>query len=126
MRSNVNENIKICILCKTLMPQPSISNSQTQPAASCFLRQRKFVTPLSLASVVFLIFDLTCTIIKVCCIISGQVCVLCAVRFQLTRVPLRVAEQLYPLWPLCQPRHLSCVQGELHGGGAAVAVSVLR
>lgn len=51
---------------------------------------------------------------------------LCPVRLQLTRLPLRVAEQLHTLRAVRQPRHLSGLQGELHGRGAAAAVSVLR
>lgn len=54
-----------------------------------------------------------------------QVCVLRAVRLQLAGFPLRVAEQLHSLWPLREPGHLSSVQRELHGRGAAAAVSVL-
>lgn len=51
---------------------------------------------------------------------------LCAVRLQLTRFPLRVAEQLHTLRALRQPRHLPGMPGEFHGGGALAAVSVLR
>lgn len=51
---------------------------------------------------------------------------LCAVWIQLTRFPLRVAEQLHTLRALRQPRHLPGMPGEFHGGGALAAVSVLR
>lgn len=51
---------------------------------------------------------------------------LCAVWIQLTRFPLRVAEQLHALRALRQPRHLPGMPGEFHGGGALAAVSVLR
>lgn len=115
----------ICILCKTLAATPLCFGSPE------FHPQRSSTSTGCFAYNVPPFFFMSALQIELLCdcdrhsLVSVQVCLLRAVRLQLAGLPLRVAEQLHSLWALRKPGHLSGLQRELHGRGAAAAVSVL-
>lgn len=58
--------------------------------------------------------------------VGFQVCVVPALRGHVRGSEVRVAEQLHPVRPLCQPVRLPHLLPELQGGGPHSAVQTVR